>query len=340
MTNLTYAQYLVKISNDINNYCVIVQSAIGIPANLLSIIIFARLMRNKTNMGYLYMWQSVVDLCLLLCYLLLFQSAQTLGINLYIVNDAWCKLITFIRRFILHASSWVAVFITFDRFIFVLYGHTDRFKFTKKKLYLTLFIVSILFVIILLNIPNLFFYINRSCTADYGIIISSDIISILLRTYIPFTLMILFNIVMIKKTFNKARVLASIKRSSTNLSRKEYQFTIAVIAYDIFFLILNFPRSIYFIMYDVNLYSGAFYGNPLFSANYSLLNAVTSNIATFVQTFSFVTYLAFNKLYRKELLDIIGRLLHISSLRPINSEISNTNQQNNNTILQLNTLYN
>ena len=315
MSNSTYAQYLVKKSNEINNYCVIVQSAIGIPANLLSIVIFARLMRNKTNMGYLYMWQSVVDLCLLLCYLLLFQSAQTLGINLYILSNAWCKIITFLRRFILHASSRIAVFITFDRFIFVLYGHTERFKFMKKKRYLTLCIVSILFVIMVLDIPNLFFYISVNCIADYEITVLSDIISIFLRTYIPFTLMILFNIVMVKKTFDKSRV--AFKRSSTNLSRKEYQFTVAVIAYDIFFLILNFPRSIYFIMYDVNLYSGAFNGNPLFSANYSVLNAVTSNLATFVQTFSFVTYLAFNKLYRKEFLYLIGKLLHISSLTQI-----------------------
>ena len=345
MSNLTYSQYLVKISNDINNYCVIVQSAIGIPANLLSIIIFAKLMRNKTNMGYLYLWQSGVDLCLLLCYLLLFQSAQTLGINLYILNDAWCKIITFLRRFILHASSWVAVFITFDRFIFVLYGHNERFMFMKKRKYLTLCIVSILFVIMLLDIPNLYFYINvNSCTADNAIIISSDIISILLRTYIPFTLMIVFNVVMVKKAFEKAKI--ALKRSSTNLTRKEYQFTVAVVAYDIFFLILNFPRSLYFIMYDVNLYSGAFNGNALFSANYSVFNAVTSNIATLVQTFSFLTYLAFNKLYRKELIYSIGKILHITRFRRIYPDLNpsmfsyNPNiikSQNN--INQINVLY-
>ena len=306
MSNLTYSQYLVKISNDINNYSVIVQSAIGIPANLVSIVIFARLMRNKTNMGYLYIWQNVVDLCLLLDYLLLFQSTQTLGIDLYIANDFWCKLISFIRRFIVHVSSWIAVFITFDRFIFVIYGHTDRFKFMKKKRYLTLCIVSILFVIMVFDIPNLFFYMNGNCTADNGIIISSDIISIIFRTYIPFTLMIIFNLVMIKKACNRAKV--STMRKSTKSHKKEYQFTVAVIAYDIFFLILNFPRSLYFIMYDVNLYSGAFNGNALFSANYSIFNAVTSNLATFIQTFSFLIYMAFNKIYQQEIIYLIGNI--------------------------------
>ena len=94
---------------------------------------------------------------------------------------------------------------------------------------------------------------------------------------------------MIKKTFNRAKV-NTLRKSTKSISssRKEYQFTIAVISYNIFFLILNFPRSLYFIMYDVNLYSGAFNGNPMFSAIYSVLNAVTSNLATCVQTFSFL----------------------------------------------------
>lgn len=314
MSNQTYSEHLVKVSNDINNISVIVQSSIGIPANLLSIVIFARLMRHKTNMGYLYMWQSVVDLFMLLCYMLLFQSSQTLGINLYTVSNVWCKSITFIRRFILHASSWVAVFITFDRFIFLIYGHNGRFKFMKKKLYLTLFILTILMLIMVLDIPNLYFYVNgNDCTADNIITISSDVISIFLRTLIPFTLMIVFNIVMIQKTLKFIK--ASRNRShSAYLSLKEYQFTIAVIAYDIFFLVLNFPRSLYFILYDVNLYSQAFNGNPTFSAIYTFYNAITSNIATSVQTLSFLTYFAFNKFYRKEFLNIICKLLHFSRI--------------------------
>ena len=336
MSNLTYVQYLMQISNDINNYCTIVHSAIGMPANLLSVFIFARLMRNKTNMGFLYMCQSAIDFFLILCYLLLFQSSLTYGINLSIYNDFWCKLIKFLRRFLINISSWMAVFTTFDRFIFVLYGNTDRFKFMKKKRYLTLCILSIEFAMLVSNIPNLFFYMDKGgCTADYAIIVSTDIISILFRTYIPFILMILFNIVMIKKTFNRAKV--SIARKLTNSTRKEYQFTIAVIAYDIFFIALNFPRSLYFIFYDVNLYSGAFDGNPLFSAIYSVINAVTSNFAIFVQTFSFLTYLAFNKLYRKELLDILGKILRISRLRRVNSDINHT-VSNNNSIIQLNNL--
>ena len=330
MSNLTYAQYLVKVSNDITSYCVIVQSAVGIPANLLSIFIFARLLKQKTNMGFLYIWQSIVDLCVLLCFIFFFRSAQTLGINLYVASDSWCKFITYIRRFILHASSWVAVFTTFDRFIFVLYGHSDRFKIMKQKRYLTLCLVSILTVILILDIPNLFFYVSgNACVADYVPNISSDMISIFTRTYIPFTLMILFNIVMIRQTFIHARAhkhhgaIYNHRQShpkvahSVHLTRKEYQFTVAVIAYDVFFLVFNFPMSLYYIFYDVNLYSGAFVGNPLFSASYTFVNAITSNLTPFVQTYSFLTYLAFNKLYRNEVLYILSKILPLAVLRRV-----------------------
>ena len=316
MSNLTYEKYLFQISNDINKFYLIFQSAIGIPANLLSIVIFTRLMRNKTNMGYLYLWQSVVDLCALLSFIFLFQSGQTLGINLYIVNDSWCRFITFFRRFIHHFSSWLSVFTTFDRLIFVLYGHIERFKFLKKKRYLTLCIFSILIVNLLIVITNLFYYVKNknSCTGDYIITISSDIITILMRTYIPFALMVIFNVLMIKKTISYRSRINKLK--SVHLPsqvRHEYQFTIAVIAYDVFFLVFNFPRSLYLTFYDVNLYSGAFDGNPLFLAMYSVINAVATNFATFVQAYSFLVYFAFNRLYRRELLYLISKVFHMSS---------------------------
>lgn len=316
MSNVTYDQYLVQIGNDINKFYLIFQSAIGIPKNLLSIVIFYRLMRNKTNMGYLYLWQSAVDLCSLLSFIFLFQSAQTLGINLYIVNDTWCRFTTYFRRFIHHFSSWLSVFITFDRFIFVLYGHIDRFKFLKKKRYLTVCIISILLVNLLIVVTNLFYYVKNknSCSGDYLITITSDIITILMRTYIPFALMIIFNALMIRKTVSYRSRIKKLKTSHlTSQVRNEYQFTIAVIAYDVFFLVFNFPRSLYLTFYDVNLYSGAFDGNPLFSAIYSLINAVATNFATFVQAYSFLVYLVFNRLYRREVIFLISKIFNILS---------------------------
>ena len=326
-----YGAYLYKVGNDFQFYFNIVQWSIGIPSNIISIIIFARLLKNKTNMGFLYIWQCAIDLSLLLFFLFLFRSGSTMGVNLYLQGDSICKFLTLLRRFILHASSWAPVLTTFDRVTFVLYGHSDRFRFLKSKLNLTLIILVGFVVLIVVNIPNLFFYVNAkgtACTGDFIVTISSDIISILTRTYIPFTLMIIFNVLMIRKIFKNNRTLAA---KQTGLAQKETHFTFVVIAYDIYFLVFNFPLSVFYIMYDINLYDGALAGDALFAGAYNVFNTTTANFAFCVQTFSFFLYLAFNKLFLKEILIILGKLPFFSNLsrvQPSNSHHpSNTQPQ-------------
>lgn len=294
-----------------------------------SIFIFARLMRNKTNMGFLYIWQCSVDLCVLLFFLLLFRSGNTYGISLPSQNDSSCKFLTFLRRFILHASSWMAALITIDRFVFVLFGHNERFKFMKSKLYLTAIILVIFTIIAILDIPNLFFYIKAgACTADFTATISSDIISIFLRTYIPFAIMIMCNLLMIHKIFKNKRaalkVASTSKQSSYSMSRRELQFTLAVIAYDIYFFFFNFPLSIYYIMVDINTYSGVINTDPVFKASYSVASAITASISFCVQAFSIITYIIFNKLFRQEFLYLVGSFFRIQSLIRVHPSQTNT----------------
>lgn len=97
----------------------------------------------------------------------------------------------------------------------------------------------------------------------------------------------------------------------TSNARKEYNFTISVIANDAFFLLFHLPVSIYFILYDINLYSGAINSDASFAANYNLFGNVVKNFSLSVQTFTFFIYLAFNKLYRREILHLIGKAIQL-----------------------------
>lgn len=307
MSDLAYIVYLNKLSSDINWYFSIISSSIGIPCNILSIIIFFRLRRNKTNMGFLGVWQSSIDLILLLLFLLVFRS-QTFGISLATQNDSACKFLTYLRRFILHASSWIPVVTTFDRFVFVFYGHSERFKFMKNKRILSAIILIIFIIITILDIPNMLFYLSEIiCTAEFSVVVSSNIISIFLRTYFPAVLMILFNIVMIRKIYKNSKTISK----QTSSSRKEQQFTRAVIAFDSYFFFLNFPLSLYYILNDINTYSGALKGDSLFAANYTFVGAIAGNISFFEQTFTFFMYLWFNKIFRNEFTNLLGKYLHI-----------------------------
>lgn len=339
MSNLTNnsAAYLTQFNTGLNLYFLIVTSSVGIPCNLVSIVVFAMLMKNKTNMGFLYTIQCLVDLFLILISLLFLRATS---INLTTVgfdslSDPMCRFFKFIRRYPVHLSAWMPVLITFDRFIFIFYGNLDKFKFMKKKLNLTIIIIVMFLVIAIVDIPNLMYYLpDRKiypngtlgpatvCTATFPVIFSSDMLSIFFRTYIPLSLMLFLNILMIRKIFNKSR--AAINQ--TSLSRKEYQFTFAAMSFDAYFFCMNFPFSVFYVIYDINFYNGAFSGE--FGALYSLLYTIFFNISFFEQSFSFFMYLAFNKLFREKILNFsTSRFYRRSTIRI--QPTSNHQQQNN-----------
>ena len=323
--SMSELSYYNRVTTNNEFYFNIVSSSIGIPCNIISIFIFARLMRIKTNMGFLFIWQCSVDLLMLLLYLFLFRSTSTFGINIYGINNFDCKFLNVLRRFILHASSWIAVLTTFDRFTFVVYGHEGRFRILKKKRYLTCIIFVIFAFILILDIPSFFFYINKVgiCKADFSAKLSSEILSILMRELIPFLIIVIFNIIIVIKIYKSKKIPVSNQTEHESQNEVHVQFTRAVIPFDVFFLIVNFPLFVYYIFYGINGYSGAFDKNALFYAKYLVANAVLSDTSFYQQTISFFIYLAFNRLFRHELLYCLRRICcmkkRVNTIEPVQS---------------------
>lgn len=322
-----YSLYLQSLNDDITNYYLIVSSSIGIPGNLISLIIFCRLVfTNKTNMGFLYACQTSVDLFLLMANLFLIRSTPLIfASNLTNLTDSTCKLITFLKRFCNHASSWMTVIITFDRFIFVIYK--TRFRWLQRKRALICLILLVFAFITVLDTPNLLFYLSanrnitfetyRRCVGNTDATVSADLIGVIMRTYAPFLVMMIFNALMIQKIMKSSR--ASLKQNVN--SRKEYFFTVAVMAFDVYFFILNAPESIFYVFYDINLYSGTFLSNNGFRLTYTVLLGIFTNLSMIVQTLSIVMYVGFNRIFRRECLNILSwvgeRVLKITKRTPL-----------------------
>ena len=321
MSNQTYAQFLSKLSIDINNNFLIASSAIGIPSNLISIFIFSRLINAKTNMGFLYVWQTVIDFLLLTLNLFVFRPQLIFGRSLTSNSEFACRFIQFFRRFVFNSSAWITVMITFDRFIFICYGNNQRFNIVKKKKTLTGIILAIFVFIAVLNIPAFFFYISRtgSCTITPLLDSIVDTLSILMRTILPFCIMLILNIIMIRKIFHTSRSTFN----QNPLFKKEFQFTAAVMAYDFYFFFLNFPLCIYNVFYDVNEIMGTLNDNQtVFSASYSLVSAIANSLSLCVQTLSIFSYFVFNKLYRQEVLFIFRKIICFILRQPSNYSVS------------------
>jgi hypothetical protein len=304
----------VDLNNQVTNVFLIVTSSIGIPGNLISTLIFSRLIRRKSKMGLLYTWKSLVDMLFLALSLFFIRGSRMFfGKVIFNWSDGWCKAWSFFRRYVLHVSSWVALLTTFDRFVFVLYENR-RFKFMKDKRIVCLIIVLIFIALAAFDYPNLYAYLpkNGNCTGSFSSLLSTDIISALLRTYIPITFMVILNYRIYRK-MRDSRRRASF--TNTRLSRRERHFTRAVIFTDLVFFITKFPLTISFIVYDAYYYSGvvtgSFYSFAVFVSN------IFIDFSYLDQTFSFFIHLSFNKLFRKELFRIVSCVSSKSNQRRV-----------------------
>lgn len=329
--------YLKQINTDMNNYFVIVALLVGLPGNLFSAFIFARLIarhnKTKNNMGLLYATLCLIDFTSIAWILLVDKGYLTayFGVSFASLGHSFCPLSTFMRRACLHFSSWMAVLITFDRYLFVF--HPSRLKrLRNRKLGLVGIIAAMLSLITLADIPNFYFYRSVStgvCTAVFGIVLSSDVISIVIRTYVPITLIVFFDLKMIFKIWKKNKLPTSsttsatlhltkswtspppppLSSTKTNRLARERLFTMAVISSGLIFSITHFPISGVYIAYDIKLYSGALSSDPLVSIVYSLLLNAAANFSIFDQVFSILNYWTFNKIYRQEVARFFGLCL-------------------------------
>ena len=302
--DLAAGRYFLNLNTQVTNIYLIVTSAIGIPGNLISILVFSRLIHQKSNMGLLYLWQSAVDIFFLVISLFFLRGSQ-MFFNGPVFNSSncLCKIWAFFRRYSLHISSWVALLTTFDRFTFVLYENR-RFKFMRDKRIVSLIIVLMFLVLAVLNFPNFFYNLSPtgSCSATFGFTLSSDLISILLRTYIPMTLMVIFNYNIYKK-MKESRHRAVC--STILLRSREKSFTRAVVFTDLVFFITKFPLSISFIVYDSYYYSGVLKSSYYFSWLGLFLDNIFIDISYVDIVFSLFIHLAFNKLFRREFFSLI-----------------------------------
>ena len=130
---------------------------------------------------------------------LFFYFPLTIGLNSYVnVSDFSCSSLTFASRVFTQMSIWINVGITFDRFFCVTFPNRFRFINNKKKLSWITLIVFL--VLLLLNVPNLFYKINQNvCTSTSLVVFIRNLEIALFRTILPAVLHIVLSAVLINK---------------------------------------------------------------------------------------------------------------------------------------------
>ncbi|CAF0910358.1 unnamed protein product [Brachionus calyciflorus] len=313
-----YIEWAIRTTQSILFFVSVIIFPIGIIFNTLEIIIFRKPKFQKTTMGFYFTINSSLNLFIIF-YLLIFIPPSIKGHYLHLKSDLTCKFYYFFLRVLYQSSSWLNVFITADRLVFVLYP--NRFKFQKDKLKLSIFLFVFLLLISTVSLPNLFMkrtviesiYLNKSllsiyCTANPSVLLIRDIELITMRTCLPFILMFLLNLMLIYKVF-KSKL--KFNRISRNLNL-EFKFAFTVITTTFIFLIIFSPNVVYIVL--SNIYNN----NRLFVKQIQTKNAflvlfeTCSSLSYFsMYSFNFLIQMAFNTIFLEEVSKIFLKKLEL-----------------------------
>jgi hypothetical protein len=292
---ISYLNFLVE---KIIFFGTTIVSAFGIVSNFLNILICLR--KNLRN-GILGYYNFLISIFNILAFVTIsfFYFPVTIGLkSVANLSDSSCAILTYSTRVFIQMSIWINVGVTIDRFLSVTFPNRFQFINDRKKLS---FIVLIVFkVLLLLNVPNLFYKINQDvCTSTSLVVFIRNLEIALFRAILPSILHIVFSAILIYKLY------ISGNRVQSNMNdQRDRRYTRIVIALNVFFCLTEFPFS------SLTLYFGIIGQTPSYPISEGA--SVSIGIANFIYyvtlafsgfTFNslFIVNLMFNRKFQKEL---------------------------------------
>jgi hypothetical protein len=198
-----------------------------------------------------------------------------------------------------------------------------QFTFTHKKLFLTTSVVLIYTSLFLINSENLFYFKTRvtvaivydssgnstlqdvyKCTSFVKIMALSELISAIFRSILPSVAMFVLNSLIITRLFQSKA--ASNRQTRPN---RELKFARSTLLRNFIFILLNLPYTVVSMFKITHLIASANRGNEnddLYTDMFDTALGVCYDISTFYYVSFFFINAAFNKLFRYELLVIVG----------------------------------
>jgi hypothetical protein len=295
---------LVLIYDSIQFYYLRVAAPIGIVFNALAILIFTHKSLNKTNMGFYNTLIALANMLVLLFYMFVQNSMLLLGIDLTTASYLSCPLIYFFRRTIRELPPMIETLVTVDRFLNVFYIARFRAILQSKRFILTT-ILFIYLIVSALSFENLLYHLSPvnnetatfHCTASPLVSISADLISSLLRNYLPSTAMIVLNVFIINK------LKQSKSKSNSRVQSKESDFTRSVVSLNFVFMAFNLPESIVYLIKIV--FDHLTMCSDVAKVRITFMFQLAYFISTFYYMAFFFTNLMFNKLFRRQVFKLL-----------------------------------
>ena len=309
--SIDHSQYILLslISEKINFYTLILTISIGIPGNIISILIFIKpCLNTNTNTGLLYIFLCVLNLISILFKVLVKSPKIIFNYNIQLP----LKSIYFIEAILLQYLAWSQVLITFDRFIVVVFPIKGVRIMRKRCVLYT--IILVMFAVII-GINSLSFVresLNRSdvdndkrkSNISKILHVSIEIIKVAMQVFIPYLIMVILDSIAIIR-LRKVKASLSVRQSTqANTTNKSSRFTRNTILIDLIYLIFNFPSTIldiYYIYFIINL------RDQMLSQLLFFIFGIFLILSYVYTSLLFLIFLTFNRIFRAEFFATINQ---------------------------------
>ena len=318
MVQSNEASFILNIINTNNTflfYISIIIFPFGIVFNTLSILVFMRKQFSKYNFSFYNTWIAIINSIILMLAFCVYYT-QSKRNDILVWSEFTCKFFNYTLRVFMTTSSWLNVLIAFDRWMCIKYP--DKYNFMVKRKFMYLYLILIILLSMVLHSSNLFLnlvsttslnpstnqtIITKLCTSYEIAINIRDIVTIIIRTLLPFIVMFILNISLIRNLI--------ITKKSLNITRslsREFNFSFSIIALNMLFLISLLPNMVSLILLNIFQYG---FKSQLTSKNLAIINfgfSISIFFITYNYAFPFLVNLKFNKLFRNEFVLFIKKL--------------------------------
>ncbi|RNA07067.1 hypothetical protein BpHYR1_021020 [Brachionus plicatilis] len=279
---------------------------LGLLVNLFQVFFFARKRYMKTTMGPYFIAISLNNIVALSMTAMRFIGLSDFH-QIFTKISLWCNIIPFLTRLAFQACSWLNFFYTFDRAIFVLYPAIYN-KCNHKNLLVCLIFLLTYIILVLSNLPNLFYEIKEIefvlqnetmsvCSGSVVVNLVREMLSQAVGIYVPFLLMLAVNLCLVWKVMESRRKFKSVK---------ELNFACPLLVSNLFFLLFQLPFSVYMIYSIILTLNPELHISENFNSFMPTLDTVSRVIACINYSFYLGVQSLLNKTSQKDIKKLIN----------------------------------
>lgn len=229
----------------------------GLNGNIIAIVVLLRKRFDSIGPRFMMIYLFLVDTVYLL-QISFNYSANAFQKDFALISTTSCKIYFFINYSLDAVSSFLLVYISFDRYVSIRFISLRDF-FRRKKSQLIYFLIVLAYNL-LLNIPVILFTelktskynANHTNKTPFKYCTFSEsswndtilLINTINRIILPYTLIVITSIMLVYHVIRVEKNFASMRANSTNLDMKDVRFVSTAVTLNLVYIALNLPAIV------------------------------------------------------------------------------------------------